>query len=147
MSTASQTIPLNDRELEQLIYDIAEHARDEDYDQLYETLVETKLFVPVDQASLASSSDRTPLGKVIQVDASTLLQIREAEGPREDLFMPVATNESSPLLAQGYVEMPWLEALKKSLTVESIAGIKLQGENSWICFYKPQIERVLSSYS
>ncbi len=143
----SQSIPDNRRELEQLIYDIAEHARDEDYDELYETLSTTELFVSVDPTSPTAAQNHLKPSKVAQADASTPLQIHETTGPREDLFMPVATSEASPILSEGYVKMVWLEALKKSLTVESVAGIKLQGENSWICFYKPQIEQILDLYA
>ncbi|MGC1528869.1 MAG: hypothetical protein WA783_22690 [Phormidesmis sp.] len=143
----SQTTPPDHRELEQLLFDIAEHARDEDYDELYETLLTTELFVSVKSASIAATQNHLKPNKVALADASTPVQIREITGPREDLFMPVATNEDAPILTEGYVKMLWLEALKKALTVKSVAGIKLQGENSWVCFYKPQIEQILSVYA
>jgi len=153
----SQTTPPDNREpdnrepgnrkLEQLLFDIAEHARDEDYDELYETLLTTELFVSVESASLDATQNHRKPNAVAQADASTPLQIHKTTGPREDLFMPVATSENAPILTEGYVKMLWLEALKKALTVKSVAGIKLQGENSWVCFYKPQIEQILSLYA
>jgi len=143
MTTDNQ---VENRNIEQLIYDIAEHARDEDYTELYELLADRVLFIPVDKASLKSVPSDAKPGEMFKTDASTSIQIRNVAGPRGDSFMPVATMETSPMVAEGHVGIYWLEALAMVLKVDEVVGILLQGENSWIGFYKPQIEHILSVY-
>ncbi|MEL6940375.1 MAG: hypothetical protein AAFO84_14410, partial [Cyanobacteria bacterium J06598_1] len=97
-------------------------------------------------ASLGTDFNDAKPGEMFKTDASTSIQIRNVAGPRGDSFMPVATMETSPMVAEGHVGIYWLEALAMVLKVDEVVGILLQGENSWIGFYKPQIEHILSVY-
>ncbi len=134
------------RDIEQLIYDIAEHARDEDYTELYESLADRLLFIPVDKDSLDSIPNDIKSGELLSAETSTQVPVRYVSGPRGDSFMPVVTAKTSPMVADGYARVYWLEALTMALNINEVVGILLQGENSWIGFYKPQIEHILSVY-
>lgn len=142
--TSDQTTVTVDTDIEQLIYNIAEQARDEDYAQLYQGLVSRELFIPVEADSLKSVSRLS--GDHLPPDGDTSIQVRTVEGPRGESFVPVVTTKNAPILAAAYVRGSWLDALSMVLDLESVAGILLQGKNSWICFYNPQIEHILKTY-
>jgi len=139
-----QTSP--DIDIEQLIYDIAEHARDEDFTQLYQSLLSKELFIPVEKESLGRIPQHLKPGETLQTDGDDGIKIRNVEGPRGEPFVPIATTESAPILAEAHLGIYWLDALAMVLKVEEPAGILLQGKNSWVCFYKPQIENILKKY-
>lgn len=135
-----------DIDLEQLIYDIAEHARDEDYDLLYQSLYDRELFIPVEQEALKSLSEHVESGSPFQTDGNAAARMRNVEGPKGEAMIPVVTQPGLPMVVEAHVGMYWREALGMVLKTEEVAGILLHGENSWIVFYKPQIENILATY-
>ena len=145
--TISPKNTVSSPDIEQLLFNIAEHARDEDYHQLYQGLISKELFIPIVQdSSLRSISEPSQSGDTFDPNDGSTLQIRNAEGPRKEPLVPLATKATLPIVATARVGMYWLDALAMVLKNAEVDGILLQGENSWICFYKPQIENILENY-
>jgi len=148
--TPDQTMsaPANDTEndIEQLIYDIAEHARDQDFTQLYQSLAGRELFIPIEKDSLSAIPQHIKPGEPFQVEGDASIQLRNVEGPRGEAFVPVVTTENAPIVKGSSFGIYWPDALKMVLKIEGVAGLLLKGENSSIYFYKPQIENILKQY-
>ena len=143
--TANQNT--DSRDIEQLIYDIAEQPKDKDYQLLYQCLTDRTLYLPVDKDSLDDAPSAVHLGDTLHLADAQQVPMCSVAGPRGDSFVPVATTTANPMVAGGYVGMSWLEALATVMKLDAVEGILLQGTNSWICIYKPQMAKILSDYA
>ena len=148
LSSGTTTASLD---IEQLIYDIAEQPSNAAFQQLYRSLVNRKLFLPVESESVTPALTQIQPGQVqpgqpVTGDDDTAIKIKNVEGPKGEPFVPLVTTEGAPILTDAYVGIHWLEALALVLKRKDAVGILLQGKNSWIYFYKPQIENILRIY-
>jgi hypothetical protein len=130
------------RDLEQVIYDIAEHQRDTDFHLLYKLMSDREVYVGIDPASLPSSA--MP-GIPYQTQAADRLVMKTVTIPSHGAWSSAATLPSHPSLAGGYVGMRWSEFLEMTLKVVELQGAMLQGKTSWVAFDKARIAYVLSN--
>ena len=128
-------------DLEDLIYNVAEFQRDEDFQELYRRMKNGEVFVPVVQSSLPP--DARP-GQRIITDSSNSIRMHSMRAPDGQLLIPCATRQDSSILKGGYVGMRWEGFLEMSLKVDPPPyGVLLQGQRSWIAFDLARVRRVL----
>ncbi len=128
-------------ELEDLIFEIAEHQRDVDYKTLYREMQGREVFVPIVRASLPSGAQP---GQSITSSAAAPIQMRFVSGPNGVPLVPCATHQDVSLLKDGYAGMPWRGFLEMVLKVDaSFYGALLQGRRSWIVFDRQHVQHML----
>ena len=129
-------------DLEDLIYEVAEHQRDKDFRELYVRLKGREVFVPVVSSSLPL--DAQP-GQVITTNSSVSIQMRSVPAPNgQGMLVPCATRQDSPMLKGGYVGMRWIGLLEMSLKENPLLyGVLLQGQRSWVGFDLARVRYVL----
>ncbi|BBB68495.1 hypothetical protein UNDYM_4242 [Undibacterium sp. YM2] len=133
-------IPLK-HDLEQVIYDVAEYQTDEGFHLLYQLMEKRSVFVPADPASLPKAA--TPGEKYVTTAADRVL-LRYVTLPNNQLAVPGYTRKDMPNLANGYVEMEWLELLQMALKLDaSFYGVLIQGQKSWVAFDRERIQYIL----
>jgi hypothetical protein len=130
------------RNIEQLIYDIAEHQRDADFHLIYKLMVGQEVFVAINRASLPTSVEP---GVPYTTQASDRLEMKTLSIPNHGTWSSAATFDSHPSLAGSYVGMQWLEFLKMTQKVPELRGAALQGKTSWVAFDKERIAYVLAN--
>ncbi|WP_143226744.1 hypothetical protein [Acidovorax sp. 62] len=128
-------------DLEQLIFDIAEHKRDSDFHHLYKMMVGRDVFAGIDPTSIPSFAKP---GISYTTQASDRLVMKSVTIPSNGTWSSAATLPSHPSLKDGYVGMPWVDFLKMTLKLAELQGAMLQGKTSWIAFDKQRIAYVLS---
>ncbi|PTY35802.1 hypothetical protein BGP77_00270 [Saccharospirillum sp. MSK14-1] len=131
------------RDIEELIFDIAEHNKEEDHHRLYDLLSGRELFLPVVPESLPANY--VPGSKVI-VNSSMRIRVRNVQGPNGEVFIPGSTQEDCPMIQDGYIGMGWFEYLKMALRTPSVSGVLIQGEKSWVGLDKLRIQYILQHY-
>lgn len=129
------------RDLENLIYDIAEYGRNEDFHKLYEMLDGRELYLPVDPSSLPKNIEP---GSKIVTDSTSQVRFKNVVSPSGDLLVPVATNNQHPLVSNGYVGMEWFSVLNMTLKIPEAWGILVQGQTSYVGFDKERINYILN---
>lgn len=128
-------------DLEDLIYEVAEHQRDSDFHELYRRMRSREVFVPVEPSSLPR--DAKP-GQTIVTDSSASIRMRTVPAPNGQGMVPGATRQESPILKDGYVSMSWIGLLEMSLKVQPpLHGVLLQGQRSWVAFDLARVRYVL----
>lgn len=133
--------PAPPRNLEDLIYDIAEHMRDADFLELYERMRNREVFVPLVQSSLPAN---VRAGQTVTSATEHPLVMRTISGPNGQVLIPCATLQSAQVLREGYAGMRWeafLEMMLKSGT--EIFGVLLQGQRSWVAFDRQRVRHIL----
>jgi len=137
--SSKRATPLVD--LEDLIYEVAEHQRDKDFHELYRRLMDREVFVPVDPSSLPPEAKS---GQTIITDASASIRMRTVPAPNGQGLVPGATRQDSPILKGGYVGMSWVGLLEMSLKVNPpLYGVLLQGQRSWVALDLARVRYVL----
>jgi hypothetical protein len=132
-------------ELEDLIYEIAEHQRDADYKTLYREMQGREVFVPIVRASLPSDARA---GQAIKSSAAAPIQMRFVSGPNGAPLVTCATHPDVGLLKDGYAGMPWRGFLEMVLKVDAtFYGALLQGRRSWIVFDRQRVLHMLDAMS
>jgi hypothetical protein len=87
------------RDVEQVIFDVAERQSGEDFQTLYQLMRDRHVCVPIDTATIPTAAEsRRPY----RVEGSDRLAMRYVTGPNNVLLIPVATCEDSPILTGGY---------------------------------------------
>ncbi len=130
------------RDIDQLIYDIAEYQRAKDFEILYKIMTATKFFCPVD----AETVKNIPQGEKYVTNSDDQIKITQVEmnGLR---FISFYTSNSAEGLRNSYLEIDGLDALEMTLKSEGISGLIIQNkENSWFGFDKQKIKSILSEF-
>ncbi len=132
------------RDIEQVIYDVAESNKDEDFHRLYELLLDKELYIPIDTDSLPKNAVS---GSKIVTDASNQIKVKNVIGPDGQLMIPSSTLREAPLVQGGYVGIEWFEYLEMVLKVPEAWGALLQGKTSYVGFDKERINYILAKYN
>ena len=128
-------------DLEDLIYEVAEHKRDGDFHDLCLRMKDREVFVPIFSSSLPK--DARP-GHIIKTDSSHCIRMRTAVAPNGQGMVAAATQQESPLLKEGYIGMSWIGLLEMAFKVQPpLYGILLQGHRSWVAFDLERVRRIL----
>jgi hypothetical protein len=130
------------RDLEQVIFDYAEHKRDADLELFYRLMSAREVYLPVDKASLPAAAE--PGVPYTTRDTDQVL-IKSVSIPNNGEWVFAATHTHQPLLEGGYVGMPWLEFLKMAQQIAGAQGALIQGKTSYIALYKEHIAHVLGN--
>ena len=120
-----KTAPPDERDVEQLICDVAEHDRKPDHKLLYRALVGGELFMPIEPGSEAA-----PAARMIAV-------------PEKGNFIPIATRDTAEIVAGGYVGIAWMDFLEMAQNVPSAKGVLVQGQRSWVAFDQKRVGYIL----
>jgi hypothetical protein len=129
------------RDVEQLIFDIAEYKRDEDFHLLYELMIGREVFIGIDPASLPGSLQP---GIPYTTQVADQLKMKFITIPDHGDWSSAATSASHSALVAGYAGMQWFAFLEMTLNVPQLQGAVLQGQSSWIAFDKERIRYILS---
>jgi hypothetical protein len=132
------------RDIEQIIFDVAEYNKDEDFHRLYELMIGRELFLPVDPDTLPGNSK--PGDKVV-TDSSMQIKVKNVQAPNGDTLVPCATLESSQLVKDGYIGMDWFGFLEMVLKIPEASGVLIQGKTSWVGFDKGRVQYILEKYN
>lgn len=133
----------NKRDIEQVIFDVAEYQKDEDFHQLYKLLDGREVFVPVDTTTIPVGAKP---GEKYVTKPTDQLKIKNVIGPNNQPLVPAATINSCTILKDGCVGMNWSDFLNMVLKVEGVYGALLQGETSWVGFDIKRIKYILNTY-
>jgi DNA-directed RNA polymerase subunit RPC12/RpoP len=130
------------RDIEQIIFDIAEYHREEDLLTLYELLQSRPLYMPVDKSSPIPTAAKP--GFKYKVTSFDNLKVLMGLGPNNYPMIRVATTVSNPILKDSYVvEINLIECLKWVMKADSVYGVIVQGKTSWVWFDKKFIKYAL----
>ena len=130
------------RDLEQMLFDIAEHQRDEDFNLLYERLWGREIYVPVDASSIPS---HVPPGQKYTSTTDDRITMRSSKLPDGRPIAMAATRTDAGMLAAGYVGMQWEDLLDMVLKLPpEYLGFVLQGKTSWVVFDRQRTANILS---
>lgn len=135
-----KTAEPDQRDVEQLIYDVAEHDQKKDHKSLYRALADCALFMPVEPESLPEGF--AP-GTQFDVDADMGIKARMIAIPEQGNFLPIATRDTAEIVAGGYVGIAWMDFLEMAQNVPSAKGVLVQGERSWVAFDQKRVGYIL----
>ncbi|MEH6420081.1 hypothetical protein [Pseudomonas sp. CGJS7] len=128
-------------DLEQVIHDVAEHQREEDFELLYRLMANRDVYVPADPSTFPT--DAVP-GEPYTVEGGDRLQLRFVTGPEDLLMAACATSREAALLHDGFVGMEWRDFLLMVLKLDdSFYGALLQGRESWVAFDRERVRYIL----
>ncbi|PTT23134.1 hypothetical protein DBR12_02345 [Acidovorax sp. HMWF029] len=130
------------RDLEQVIFDYAEHKRNEDLQLICRLMVAREVFVPIDRGSMPAAAQ--PGVPYVLGDEDRVL-MRKVTIPNNGEWASAATQPTHALLSNGYAGMTWIGFLKMTQKVAEIRGALLQGTQSWIAMDKKLVANVLST--
>lgn len=129
------------RDLENVIYDIAEKQNNEDFLTLCRLMQGRQVFIPILSKTLPGAV--VPGVKYV-TGKSDRLEMRSVTTPTGEIAAFCTTHEDAAMLKDGYVGMEWTEFLAVVLKLdESIKGALLQGKTSWIVFDRSRIKFIL----
>src|SRR5690348_8731899 len=111
------------RDLEQVIYDIAEHNRDEDFQLFYRLMAVREVFLPIVKASIPAPAQP---GVPYVVGPTDRLAIRTVRGPDDQPWAFATTQPTHPHLAGEFAGMSWLEFLRMVMKINEVRGALLQ---------------------
>jgi hypothetical protein len=132
----------DERDIDQLIYDIAEYQRAKDYEILYKLVTETKFFCPVNPESVKN----IPQGEKYTTKPDDKIKTYSVEMNGLKLI-PFYTSNNDERLRNSYFEIEGIDALKMVLDSEGISGLLIQNkDNSWVDFDEQKIKWILSKY-
>jgi len=130
------------RDLDQLIFDIAEYQRNEDYEEFYARIMSHRFYL-----SLLSPVDSSvPRGEriVVRADSGMRTRCAEIQGLKLVLFFTTATDAR---LGEHYAEIEGSEALRMALRSDHTDGALFQNNrSSWVGLDKQKISHVLSRW-
>lgn len=131
-----------ERDIDQLIFDIAEYQRKKDYKVFYRLIKETKLYCYVDPESIKN----IPQGEKYTTKSTDNVKTTYAQinGMKLIVFFTFKNDER---LKNSYFEIDGIDALEMALKSEETSGLLIQNKNiSWVGFDKEQIRWILSKY-
>ena len=133
--------PVAPRDLEQLIYDVAEYQRDADFQLLYKMMRNRVVFVPADSKSLPKDAQPGIRYVTTQKDSMRCYTVL---GPQNQVLVVCATRHDVAIIDDGYVEMDWRDFLAMTLKLDgSVYGALLQGKTSWVGLDRELISHIL----
>lgn len=134
----------DERDVEQVIFEVAEWRSNEDFHTLYKLLKDRHVCVPIDAGTIPAAAEP---GREYRVEKPDRLAMRYVLGPNNVLLVPAATREDSPVLTGGYVYVHWIEALKMVRKLDPrFWGLLLQSKTSWVAIDRERIKYILSIY-
>lgn len=129
------------RDIDRLIFEIAEHKRENDYQALFRAIAGRKFYCPVDPASAAS----IPQGAAYVTQAHDALRIPFLASINGLKLVPLFTAHNDKRLAAGRFAIEGFEALAMALKTAGADGVLFQNNrHSWVGVDNERIRRVLA---
>lgn len=135
--------PQGERDLEQVIYDVAEHHREEDRELVYRLMTDREVYLPVVPGTLPAAA--VP-GVPYVTSATDQLGISLVELPGNGRWAPAMTLRTHPLLVGTCIGMPWQGLLKMVQRLPDARGVVLQGQRSWMVLDQERVAYLLALY-
>ncbi len=133
----------NDIDIDRLIFEIAEHKRDSDYEALGRAIQGRTFYCPADPASTAS----LPKGAPYVTQAGDAIRIPLLARIGGLTLVPLFTTESDKRLARGRFAIEGLEALSMALRAKGADGVLFQNNaDSWVGLDNDRIRKILDRY-
>jgi hypothetical protein len=130
--------PKPPRDLHQLIFDIAEHKKARDLEELYRRLPRMNLHV-----SLVSSAVPLQPGQTITTDATTQLVMRTARLPNNMVFVLAFLDRNDPRIGSNGGELTAREALTMTLKTTTDGLLIYNRQESWTAIPRTVIQDIL----
>ncbi len=131
----------NNRDLEQVILDFAQHNRVEDFQVMCQLLNDRQVHLPVDVDSLPKG---LVSGEKITLKSAAEINLKIVTSPDGHSLAAATTTDSSEMLNDGYLVMDWPDFLKMVRKLKELFGCLIQGSNSWIILDKEKVKYALS---
>lgn len=123
--------------LNELIWEIAEHQREEDYLELYERLRRAIVCLPVNKDHAHPAGWKVPVGEASNLKTS----VAEVQGLK---VVPVFIDPRDQRLIESFVLIDAIEALRMVLRMPEADGLLIQNrEISWVAFDTEKIRWIL----
>jgi hypothetical protein len=130
----------DDRSLNQLIFDLAEHHRQSDRQELYRRLKGIEIFANIATANFPLP----PYGTQHKIDEGQILGVPSVKLPGGQFMVQFFIDRSDPRLRAECIGMATKDAFVMAMKGPSVEGLVLCNlTNSWVAFLKPEIERLL----
>ena len=130
-------------DIDQLIFDIAEHKRTKDYEAFCKLLEGRVFFCQVDPASTTGM----PKGVPYRAQANDAIKLPGLAKIKGLTLLPLYTSPSDQRLKNSYLEIEGLEALRMAVRGKGIDGLLFQNRrNSWVVLNMEQIKSVLAEH-
>jgi len=131
------------RDIDRLIFEIAGHKREEDYQALFQAIKGKTFYCPLDPASAAS----IPKGAAYVTQAHDSLKIPFLASINGLKLVPLFTSEDDKRLAAGCFAIEGFEALSMALKAAGADGVLFQNNrDSWVGVDKERIRQVLAEH-
>jgi len=130
------------RDLEQVIFDIAEHNREADFHLFYRLMLTREVYLPINKASLPTAAEPGVPYVLQEADNYEDVMVTTVSIANNGSWIPAFTQPAHPILADGCMKMTWLGFLKMAQNT-TLQGAFIQGEKSWLALRKEHIPGVL----
>ena len=131
------------RDIDRLIFEVAEHKREEDYQALFLAIKGKTFHCPVDPASAAA----IPRGAAYVTQAHDALRIPCLASINGLKLVPLFTSANDKRLSAGRFAIEGLEALVMAFKTAGVDGVLFQNNrDSWVGVDKERIKRVLAQH-
>lgn len=131
------------RDIEEVLFEVAEFGREEDLHHLYNLLKGRQVYFPLDKSTIPTVAHP---GQEYTVSPADRIRIPVAVAPDGGMVVPAATYDSAPMLQADYAGMDWAEFLRMALQIENAAGVLVQGKKSWLIIERKHITNILNNY-
>jgi len=135
---------IDNRDIEQVIDDVAENHNKVDYKHLYQLLKNKEIFIPVVYSSIPKH--KKPGDKYTPDKIKELTLLKSFLGPKNQPLIPAATKNNCAILRSSYVTMDWIDFIVMVQKTEDVEGTLLEGENSWVKLDKQRITHIFNLY-
>ena len=130
------------RDIDRLIFDIAEQHRRRDFDLLCRRLRDMNLF-----AAIAETNVQVPAGTMHVVQPGETVKLPRTSLADGRAVVPFCVAQDDPRLGLRYAGIPAAEAFRMTLNTPDVQGLILQNRGiSWVAFLRDDIERALKRY-
>ena len=131
------------RDIDRLIFDIAEQRRPRDFRLLYQRLRDMPLFAPVIDSTVADTPAGTP--HVVQPNEKITLPVPTL--PSGGRFTPFCVADDDPRLTLRYARFTARAAFERTLADPDLDGLLLQNRGiSWVALPRRNLKRLLKRY-
>ncbi len=126
------------RDLEQVLFDLAQHRDEKDFGVLFARMKGRHVFVPADPGTFPAGM--APGAKYVTKPGDRV-SIATVTGPNGDVLAVAATEVDAGILKSGFLRMDWADFMNMVRSMDaSIKGALLQGKTSWVVLDRQRIK-------
>ncbi len=129
------------RDIDQVIFDIAEHQRRRDHERLFQLLRGRELF-----AAVASSNVPFEDGASITVKAGDVINLNTAKLPNGMVCIVFFVHRSDSRLGERYAGFTVRDALDMVIQTNADAMLIQNGRDSWVAFPRGELPAIRAKH-